>query len=131
MTNPFDTATGRQARLTQFRLLAKGTGPVADFAKEVVAGRANSRDLLTTSWVVEDWLDDVQAEADRFRDSPDAQDEWTPEQAEEFLERHLAGVASIDVDAVEAQLRPPPVVPKRRQDNDDDEPGPPLLKDAW
>jgi hypothetical protein len=130
MTNPFDTATGRQARLTQFRLLAAGTGPVADFAKEVVAGRANPRDLLTTSWVVEDWLDDLQAEADRFRDSPDAQDEWTPEQADTFLERHLAGVASIDVDAVEAQLRPPSVAPKRRQ-GDDEEQGPPLLKDAW
>jgi hypothetical protein len=131
MTNPFDTSIGRQARLARFRLLAAGTGPVADFAKEVVAGRADPRDLLTTSWVVEDWFDDLQAEADRFRDSPDAQDEWTPEQAEAFLERHLAGVASIDVDAVEAQFLPPPVAPKRRHDDDDDEQGPPLLKDAW
>lgn len=129
MTNPFDTAVGRQARMAEFRILAaSGDGVLADFAKEVVAGRAEPRDLLTTGWVVEGWIDELQAEAERFRDSPEAAQEWTLEQAQGFLERHLAGIASLDVEAIEAALVPPARVAPV---DDDEEEGPPLLKDAW
>lgn len=121
MTNPFDTPDGRRAQLAEYRLLATGTGPMADFAAEVLAGRAH---LVTTGWVVEDWIDELQAEADRFRASPGADEEFSAEEAEAFLERHLAGVTALDVDAL---LRPPaPAV----RDEDEGEP-PPLLKDAW
>lgn len=130
MLNPFDTSVGRQARLTEFRILAaSGDGVLADFAKEVVAGRAEPRELLTTGWVVEGWIDELQAEAERFRDSPEAAQEWSLEQAQAFLDQHLAGVASLDVEAIEAVLtRPAPVTPVP---DEDDEEGPPLLKDAW
>lgn len=130
--NPFDTSVGRQARLAEFRILAaSGDGVLADFAKEVLAGRAEPRELLTTGWVVEGWIDELQAEAERFRDSPEAADEWSLEQAQAFLDQHLAGVASLDVEAIEAELtRPVPVAPVPYEDEDDEE-GPPLLKDAW
>ena len=105
--NPFDTPAGRQAQLAEYRLLATGTGPIADFAAEVLAGRAQPRDLVTTGWVVEDWLDALQAEADRFRSSPGADEEFSPEEAEAFLERHLAGVAALDVDALLRPAAPP------------------------
>lgn len=129
--NPFDTPSGRQAQLAEYRLLAAGEGPVADFAKEVVAGRADPRDLLTVGWVVEDWIDQFE------NVEPAADAEFTAEEAEAFLERHLAGVASLDVDAIEAELmaalmaahpRPPVEV---APDEDDEGDGPPLLKDAW
>ena len=130
MLNPFDTAVGRQARLAEFRILAaSGDGVLADFAKEVLAGRAEPRELLTTGWVVEGWIDELQAEAERFRDSPEAAQEWSLDQAQAFLDQHLAGVASLDVEAIEAALtRPAPVAPVA---DEDDEEGPPLLKDAW
>jgi hypothetical protein len=124
MTNPFDTPAGQRAQLAEYRLLATGSGPMADFAAEVLAGRARPRDLVTTGWVVEDWIDELQAEADRFRSSPGADEEFSPEEAEALLERHLAGVAALDVDAL---LRP--AAPPAREE-DEEEP-PPLLKDAW
>ncbi|MDX8032756.1 hypothetical protein SK803_21280 [Lentzea sp. BCCO 10_0856] len=131
MTNPFDTPVGRRARMAEFRILAaSGDGVLADFAKEVVAGRAEPRDLLTTGWVVEGWIDELQAEAARFRDSPEAAEEWSLEQAHAFLDQHLAGVASLDVEAIEAALAPPPRVAPRPVEDEDEE-GPPLLKDAW
>jgi hypothetical protein len=131
VTNPFDTAVGRRARLAEFRILAaSGDGVLADFAKEVVAGRASPRELLTTGWVAEGWIDELQAEAERFRASGESEEEWTLEQAQAFLESHLAGVASLDVEAIEAVLtRPEPVAPL--PEDDEEEGGPPLLKDAW
>ncbi|MGW6930645.1 hypothetical protein ACWGE0_11310 [Lentzea sp. NPDC054927] len=133
--NPFDTPSGRQAQLAEYRLLAAGEGPVADFAKEVVAGRADPRDLLTVGWVVEDWIDQFEDMEPAAESAADA--EFTAEEAEAFLERHLAGVASLDVDAIEAELmaalmaaRPRPPV-EAAPDEDDEGDGPPLLKDAW
>lgn len=121
--NPFDTPAGRRAQLAEYRLLATGSGPMADFAAEVLAGRAQPRDLVTTGWVVEDWIDELHAEADRLRSGPE-EDEFSPEDAEALLERHLAGMAALDVDAL-LQPAAPPV-----RDEGEDEP-PPLLKDAW
>lgn len=45
--NPWDSEEGRRARENRFRRLAGGTGPIADFAADVVAGRRAPHELLT------------------------------------------------------------------------------------
>lgn len=45
--NPWDSEEGRRARETRFRRLAGGTGPIADFAADVLAGRREPHELLT------------------------------------------------------------------------------------
>lgn len=127
MTNPFDTPAGRQAQLATFRrLAAAGDGAISDFAKEVVAGRASPRELLTTGWVVESWIDDLRTVAQAYQDAPAQADEWSDEEAVAFIERDIA-------ERVEAEEEPkPPPTPRRPvHDEDDGEDGPPLLKDAW
>lgn len=132
MTNPFETPTGAQGRMAAFRVLAAaGDGAVSDFAKEVVAGRASARDLLTSGWVVEQWIDDLQADAEAFRASPEAQEEWSPEEARAYLESRLTGLANLDVEAIEAQVAPAPAPPAAPRPCDEDDEQGPLLKDAW
>lgn len=47
--NPWRTAEGAKAREQLFRRLAAGEGPLADFAKDVVAGTRCPEELLTYS----------------------------------------------------------------------------------
>lgn len=125
--NPFETAEGLQAQRNLFRVLAAtDDGAMADFAKEVVAGRLAPRDLLSQSWAVESVVDDADAAIEAFHRLPAAEREQLVADGPAFLDRYVAGLAGMEV---EAELKPPP--PKRAPVEDDDEEGPPLLKDAW
>jgi hypothetical protein len=125
--NPWDSPAADRARLTLFRALASGSGAMADFAKDVVAGTRSPRDVLTTPWAVEEDLDDLMADVTRFSELPEADRATTEEEALALVERHLA---TLDPDR--ADLEPPRVEPRRRpvEDPPDDERGP-FLSDAW
>jgi hypothetical protein len=125
MTNPFTTAEGEQAQRNLFRALAAvDDGAMADFAKEVVAGRRSPRDLLTQGWAVESVMDETLAAVDKFHRLPEAEREVLVEEGPAFLEEYVAGLAGMDVEPT-----PPPARPVR--DDDDDDQGPSLLRDAW
>jgi hypothetical protein len=125
MTNPFATAEGEQAQRNLFRALAAvDDGAMADFAKEVVAGRRSPRDLLAQGWAVESVMDETLAAVDKFHRLPEAERAALVEEGPAFLEEYVAGLAGLD-----AELTPPPARPAR--DDDDDEQGPSLLRDAW
>ncbi|MBB5802026.1 hypothetical protein F4560_001794 [Saccharothrix ecbatanensis] len=125
MTNPFTTAEGEQAQRNLFRALAAADdGAMADFAKEVVAGRRSPRDLLTQGWAVESVMDETLAAVDKFHRLPEAEREVLVEEGPAFLEEYVAGLAGMDVEPT-----PPPARPVR--DDDDDDQGPSLLRDAW
>ncbi|WP_309115028.1 hypothetical protein [Saccharothrix sp.] len=49
MENPWATPAGLRAQQVRLTHLAAGSGEIADFAREVVAGRASTRDLLYAS----------------------------------------------------------------------------------
>ncbi|MEU4744891.1 hypothetical protein AB0G02_31125 [Actinosynnema sp. NPDC023658] len=130
MTNPFATTEGVQAQRNLFRVLASADdGALADFAKDVVAGRVAPRDLLTRSWAVESVADETLAAIDEFQRLPETERAALVARGPEFLDEYVAGLASLDV---EAEPTPPPP-PRRRpaRDEDDDEPPPSLLRDAW
>jgi hypothetical protein len=127
MTNPFTTAEGEQAQRNLFRALAAvDDGAMADFAKEVVAGRRSPRDLLTQGWAVESVMDETLAAVDKFHRLPEAEREVLVEEGPAFLEEYVAGLAGMDVEPT-----PPPARPVRDDDDDDDDQDPSLLRDAW
>lgn len=130
MTNPFATADGEQAQRKLFRALAAADdGAMADFAKEVVAGRRTPRDLLTQGWAVESAMADTLAAIDKFHRLPETERTTLVEGGAAFLDEYVAGLAGLD----EAELTPPPAPPppSRVRDEDDDEQGPSMLRDAW
>ncbi|WP_436497112.1 hypothetical protein [Actinokineospora sp. HUAS TT18] len=117
MTNPFATTEGAQAQRNLFRALATADdGAMADFAKEVVAGRLTPRDLLTRDWAVESTMDDTLAEIDRFHRLPETEQAALVAEGPAFLDEYITGLANADVE--------PP------RPEDDDEQGP-VLRDAW
>ncbi|WP_033443375.1 hypothetical protein [Saccharothrix sp. NRRL B-16314] len=129
MTNPFATAEGEQAQRNLFRALAAADdGAMADFAKEVVAGRRSPRDLLARGWAVESVMDETLAAVDRFHRLPETERTMLVAEGPAFLDEYVAGLAGVDV---EAELRPPPAPSRPVRGDDDDEQGPSLLRDAW
>jgi hypothetical protein len=66
--NPWQTAAGRRARSVQFRALAAGDGTLAEFARDVVSGRARPRDLLYSSALAEQLLPDPEEFARRWHE---------------------------------------------------------------
>jgi hypothetical protein len=131
MTNPFATAEGEQAQRNLFRALAEvDDGAMADFAKEVVAGRRTPRDLLTEGWAVESVMGETLAAIDRFHRLPETERAALVAAGPAFLDEYVAGLAAVDVEAEPAPA-PPPAPSRRARDEDDDEPGPSLLRDAW
>ena len=121
--NPWDSPAADRARMNLFRALAEGSGALADFAKDVVAGTRSPRDVLTARWAVEEDIDDLMADVVRFSELPEAERATTEQEALALVERHLAALDPVDPPRTEP--RPSPV-----DDPPDDERGP-FLSDAW
>ncbi|WP_410582026.1 hypothetical protein [Amycolatopsis sp. lyj-108] len=126
--DPFDSADGDRARQTVMRLLAATGGAAGDFAGEVVAGRRQPYELLAHGPVLDEFvqeargwwqvIDALPAE-DRRRLAAEA---WTS------LERQVGELATMDVDAVVAELeglsavaQDPPAPSRPPRDDEDDD----------
>ncbi|MFI6095654.1 hypothetical protein ACIA8G_08885 [Lentzea sp. NPDC051213] len=122
--NPYDTPAAQQARLRMYEHLAThGTGPLADFAKEVVAGRRRPADVLKENWILEQDVDALSAEIDRFHALPEEERTVTYDEAMAQLEALFARINAAEDTTPEPRSRP-------SDDNGDDERGP-FLSDAW
>jgi hypothetical protein len=63
--NPWDTEQGRAARAEEFRRLARGEGVLAEFAREVLAGRVDARALVYSSVLSDEAVQNVHALVDQ------------------------------------------------------------------
>jgi len=128
MTNPWESPAGEQAKRTMFRLVAAADeGALSDFAKDVLAGHRAPRDLLKESWVLEESMGDIEAQIDRFSRLPESARAMSLDEAMASVSAGIVEINALDVDALEAELRPSPSPEPER---DEDERGP-LLNDAW
>jgi hypothetical protein len=73
MTSPWSTGDGRAARQVQLRLLAEDRGFLGEFAREVVAGRADAHAILHEPIVPEEVLGALRAAADQWNALPEEQ----------------------------------------------------------
>lgn len=96
--NPWQTTEGALARQNLFRRMAVGEGPLADFAKDVLSGDRQPRDLLTYSPVTETITTRLAACA-RLWHALDAQTrESLIGQGQEILHDHVAALAQVEPD---------------------------------
>lgn len=116
MTAPWQTEAGQAAMATRLRLLARGDGEVAEFAAEVVAGRARARDLLYSSILSDQALQGV-------RDSVDAWQRLPAAERDDLLAAAAADTARriAELNGYEEPAAKP----------DDEDPGFTVLSDAW
>jgi hypothetical protein len=125
--NPWETPAGERARRTMFRLLAaQDNGAASDFAKDVLAGHRAPRDVLKEGWVLEESMNDIEAQLDRFSRLPESERTMSLDEAMASINEQIAEINALDVDALEAQLRPEPAPPAVEEQ----ERGP-FLNDAW
>lgn len=120
--NPYDLPAVTQARRKLYELVSRGDGPLADFAKEVVAGRRAPRDALKENWVLEGELGRLTTEIDRFRALPEEERTIPYDEAMALVERRFEQLGSTEEERA-PQRRPEP-------DDDDEERGP-FLSEAW
>ncbi|SEF23538.1 hypothetical protein SAMN05421837_102235 [Amycolatopsis pretoriensis] len=107
--SPWRTEQGRRARHNQLALLARGDGDLADFARDVLAGRAKPEDLLYRSYLSEKTLHTAHAEIDAWNALPEADRQAAVEEAEGRTRAEIAALAALDLS------QPPP------DDDDDDD----------
>lgn len=130
MTNPWESPAGEQARRTVFRLLAaKDDGALSDFAKDVLAGHRSPHDVLREGWALEASLGGIEDQIERFHRLPESERTMSLDEAMASINGRIAEINALDVDALEAELRPEPE-PEPEPERDNDERGP-LLNDAW
>lgn len=158
--NPWATPAGLRAQQARTVRLAAGSGEVADFAREVVAGRASSRDLLYTSALSDRALQPVRDLVDRWHRLPPADRARVEAEAATAVQDRIAALntlptepASDDPTAVDGPPEPPastestepPAPPaskgqgwsgrsrpaRRPGDDPDEDEGRPFLSDAW
>lgn len=121
----YDSPAVRQARRRMYEHLAThGTGPLADFAKEVVAGRRIPADLVKENWILEQDVDVLSAEIDRFHALPQDERTATYDEAMANLESRFARIGAVE------EPTPPPPSPRSQRHDEDEERGP-FLSDAW
>jgi len=92
LENPWATEAGQAARLKQLRYLATGEGAFADFAADVLAGRASLRSLLGGSMLADDDVQEAVDRAQRWRDLPEAERQVLMEDGREFTEWTIAAL---------------------------------------
>ncbi|MEV7552881.1 hypothetical protein AB0N89_24995 [Amycolatopsis sp. NPDC089917] len=124
--DPADSPHWPAARHNMLRLLAaSGTGAGADFAKDVLAGKRQSRELLSHRPVADE-LSAQGAALRRLLDKiPPAELRELRAHAQEAVRREVDELANLDVEAAEAELRavaepPRESRPARRRDEEDD-----------
>lgn len=127
--SPFDQPGGELALRNLFRLLAATeSGPGADFAKDVIAGTRQPREILAHGPA----LDEMAAHFAGYRrlldKLPDAQRRALAEHASEELRQSVRELADLDIEASEAELRTTsttttPAESQSRRDGTDDDDG--------
>jgi hypothetical protein len=110
--SPWRTEQGRRARHNQLTLLARGDGDLADFARDVLAGRAKPEDLLYRSYLSEKTLRTAHAEIDAWNALPEAERQADVDGAEARTRAEIAALAALD-------LTQP--APDAADDDDDDD----------
>lgn len=120
--NPWRTEQGRRALDTRLRLLAGGRGELAEFAREVLAGRARPHDLLYSPLLDERTLAAIDAEIDRWHALPEAQRQAALSRVQEDTLAEIAALAALD---------PEPQSPAPPKDPDEGPSGGDVLEDAW
>ncbi|CAM3877137.1 hypothetical protein KIPE111705_29285 [Kibdelosporangium persicum] len=108
MTSPWSTEAGRGAREAQLRLLAQDKGFAGEFAREVLAGRANLHAILRQSIVPEDALGSVRAAAERWNALPDEEKRTLVHEWDDTTAR--------TIEALNAIARPEPKPPENHED---------------
>lgn len=119
-----DTATGRKAITNAFRLLAAEDGPMADFAKDVVAGARPPRELLTFGPAATELATLFDASTVAWDGVPVEDREQLIADGPETIRRQLDHLATLDVE-IELRRRAaapdelPPTPPRNRPDDDE------------
>lgn len=108
VNNPWSTEQGRIARAEVFRRLARQDGELADFAKDVVAGRASPRDLLTSNVLSDTFMEALRGQAQKWHDLPDSERERLAEGAEEAVRERIARLAESAVEQNRTRDPEPP-----------------------
>jgi hypothetical protein len=118
--SPWRTGPGRLARHNQMVLLARGEGDLADFARDVLAGRAKPEDLLYRSYLSEKTVDAAHEEVDGWLALPEAEQEAAVAAAEAGTRAEIAALAALDLS------EPAPVA-----EDDDYDFGGGVMKTGW
>jgi hypothetical protein len=98
----------RRARENLLRLVAaRPDSALADFAKDVLAGRREFRELAYTSVGAEEVMRDVQPALDAWARTSDIEREEAVAQAAETHARIIAALADLDPETLAPQEKPP------------------------
>ncbi|MFI9812488.1 hypothetical protein [Saccharothrix variisporea] len=136
MENPWATPAGVRAQQARTAQLAAGSGEVADFAREVVAGRASSRDLLCTSALSDRALQPVRDLVERWHRLSPAERARVEAEAATAVEDRIAALNTLPTEPPAAESPEPRWSgrsrPSRRPGDDPDpDEGRTFLSDAW
>lgn len=124
--DPAESPGWPAARHNMLRLLAaSGTGAGADFAKDVLAGTRQPRELLSHRPVTDELTEQGAAFRRLLDKIPPAELRELQAHAQEAVRREVDELAGLDIEAAEAELRaasePPRASrPSERRDEDDD-----------
>ncbi|CAL9615258.1 hypothetical protein SUDANB95_05682 [Actinosynnema sp. ALI-1.44] len=113
MENPWSTPAGRRARELRMTALAAGAGEVAEFAREVVAGRASSRDLLFTSALSDRALQPVRDLVEQWHRLPPADRARLEAEAANATADRIAALNALPTDPAETPPADQPHVGER------------------
>lgn len=106
--NPWNTEQGRIARAETFRRLAQGDGELADFAKDVVAGRASPRELITSTVLSDGFLEPLRAAVDTWHALPDTDREQRVADADAAMRERIDHLAESAVKQSTGRRPEPP-----------------------
>jgi hypothetical protein len=126
LLDPADSPHWPAARHNMLRLLAaSGTAAGADFAKDVLAGTRQPRELLSHRPVTDELAEQGAAFRRLLDKIPPAELRELHAYAQEAVRREVDELASLDIEAAEAELRaasepPRESRPAERRDEDDD-----------
>ncbi|MFI6304024.1 hypothetical protein ACIBCH_19295 [Amycolatopsis thailandensis] len=124
--DPADNPGWPTARHNMMRLLAaSGTGAGADFAKDVLAGTRRPHELLAHRPVTDELAEQGAALRRLLDKIPPAEVRELRALAQDAVRREVEELASLDIEAAEAELRtasgpPRESRPDERSDEDDD-----------
>lgn len=104
-------------------LLARGEGDLADFARDVLAGRAKPEDLLYRSYLDSKTIDAAYVGVDAWHALPEAEQQAAIAGAEAATRAEIAGLAALDLS------EPPPPPPPENDDDHDFGAG--FMKSGW
>lgn len=101
--SPWRTEQGRLARHNQITLLARGQGDLADFARDVLAGRAKPEDLLYRSYLSEKTLGTAHAHVDAWLALPESERDEAIAGSAAATREEIAALAALDLSEPEPE----------------------------